>query len=140
MSQRLEILLDKFEIQELITAYAHAIDGQDFGALDDLFTADAQINYTASGGIKGGLEEIKPFLQGALPMFKATQHFVTNPLIKLADDTATSRSLLFNTMTMEQDSGSQTLLIGAWYNDELIRTDEGWRIAKRWQDLAFMQN
>lgn len=140
MSQRLEILLDKFEIQELITAYAHAIDGQDFGALDDLFTADAQIDYTASGGIKGGLEEIKPFLRGALPMFKATQHFVTNPLIKLAGDTATSRSLLFNTMTMEQDSGTQTLLIGAWYNDELIRTDEGWRIAKRWQDLAFMQN
>ena len=140
MSQRLEMLLDKFEIQELITAYAHAIDGQDFGALDDLFTADAQIDYTASGGIKGGLEEIKPFLRGALPMFKATQHFVTNPLIKLAGDTATSRSLLFNTMTMEQDSGTQTLLIGAWYNDELIRTDEGWRIAKRWQDLAFMQN
>ena len=134
------MLLDKFEIQELITAYAHAIDGQDFGALDDLFTADAQIDYTASGGIKGGLEEIKPFLRGALPMFKATQHFVTNPLIKLAGDTATSRSLLFNTMTMEQDSGTQTLLIGAWYNDELIRTDEGWRIAKRWQDLAFMQN
>ena len=122
MSQRLEILLDKFEIQELITAYAHAIDGQDFGALDDLFTADAQIDYTASGGIKGGLEEIKPFLQGALPMFKATQHFVTNPLIKLAGDTATSRSLLFNTMTMEQDSGSQTLLIGAWYNDCLLYT------------------
>ena len=73
-------------------------------------------------------------------MFKATQHFVTNPLIKLSGDTATSRSLLFNTMTMEQDSGSQTLLIGAWYNDELIRTDKGWRIAKRWQDLAFMQN
>jgi 3-phenylpropionate/cinnamic acid dioxygenase small subunit len=140
MSQRLNILLDKFEIQELLTAYAHAIDSRDFGLLDDLFTADADIDYTASGGIKGQLETIKPFLQGALPMFKATQHFVTNPLIKLSGDVATSRSLLFNTMTMKQDSGNRTLLIGAWYNDELIRTEEGWRIAKRWQDLAFLQN
>lgn len=140
MSQRLEIVLDKFEIQELLTAYAHAIDGRSFDMLDNLFTPDADIDYTASGGIKGRLEEIKPFLQGALPMFKATQHFVTNPLIKLDGDIATSRSLLFNTMTMEQDSGNQTLLIGAWYNDELVRTENGWRIAKRWQDLAFLQN
>ena len=140
MSERLNAIIDKFEIQELLTAYAHAIDSCALEELDDLFTEGAEIDYTATGGIKGSLEDIKPFLRSALPMFKATQHFVTNPLIVLSGDSATSRSLLFNTMTMEQDSGLQTLLIGAWYNDELVRTDAGWRIAKRSQDLAFMQN
>lgn len=140
MSERLNAIIDKFEIQELLTAYAHAIDGRALEALDDLFAEHAEIDYTATGGMKGGLEDIKPFLQSALPMFKTTQHFVTNPLITLSGDRATSRSLLFNTMTMEQESGLQTLLIGAWYNDQLVRTDAGWRIAKRTQDLAFMQN
>jgi len=140
MSARLEAILDKFEIQELLTAYAHAIDTRDFEALDNLFTADAEIDYSATGGIMGGLGEIKPFLQAMLPMFKASQHFVTNPLIKLSGEAATSRSLLFNPMTMERDGGLHTMFIGAWYVDDLVRTDKGWRIAKRRQELAYFHN
>jgi len=140
MSDRLESVLDKFEIQELLTAYAHAIDGRFFDALDDIFTPAAEIDYSATGGIKGGLADIKPFLQSTLPLFKASQHFVTNPLITLADETATSRSLLLNPMTMERDGGLHTLFIGAWYIDELVRTGKGWRINKRVQELAFFHN
>lgn len=140
MTARLETVLDKFEIQELLTAYAHAIDARDFEALDDIFTLDAEIDYSATGGIKGGLGEIKPFLQAMLPMFKASQHFVTNPLIKLNTDSASSRSLLFNPMTMEREGTLHTMFIGAWYVDDLIRSEEGWRISKRHQELAFFHN
>jgi len=140
MPTRLETILDKFEIQELLTAYAHVIDTRDFEALDDIFTMDAEIDYSATGGIKGGLGEIKPFLQAMLPMFKTSQHFVTNPLIKLTTDTATSRSLLFNPMTMEREDELHTMFIGAWYVDDLIRSEEGWRISKRRQEVAFFHN
>ena len=141
MLPRLETVLDKFEIQELLTAYAHAIDAREFDALDNLFMADAQIDYSATGGIKGGLAEIKPFLQAMLPMFKASQHFVTNPLIRLSGDRATSRSLLFNPMTMERDGGLHTMFIGAWYVDDLMRAGaDGWRISKRRQELAYFHN
>lgn len=140
MSARLQTLLEKFEIQELLTAYAHAIDARDFAALDQIFTLDAEIDYSATGGIKGGLGDIKPFLEAMLPLFKASQHFVTNPLIKLAGDSATCRSLLFNPMTMVREDGLHTLFIGAWYVDDLVRTGAGWRIAKRAQELAFFHN
>lgn len=140
MDKRLETILDKFEIQELLTAYAHAIDRRDIDALDDLFTSDAHIDYAATGGVSGGLSDIKPFLKSNLPLFKTSQHFVTNPLIKLAGDDATSRCLLLNPMTMERDGGAHTLFIGAWYIDELVRTEAGWRIAKRAQELAFFHN
>jgi len=140
MDARLAAMVDKFEIQELLTAYAHAIDRRDFDALDDLFMPNAQIDYSATGGIAGGLDQIKPFLESTLPMFKASQHFVTNPLIKLDGDKATSRCLLLNPMTMEREGGPHTLFIGAWYVDELMRGETGWRIAKRAQELAFFHN
>jgi len=140
MDARLAIMVDKFEIQELLTAYAHAIDNWDFDALDHIFTGDAQIDYSATGGISGGLDQIKPFLESTLPMFKASQYFVTNPLINLDGDTATSRCLLLNPMTMEREGGLHTLFIGAWYIDELVRGEGGWRIAKRAQELAFFHN
>lgn len=140
MSARLEIIADKFEIQEILTAYAHAIDGRDFDALDDLFTTDAEIDYSATGGMTGGLGEIKPFLASTLPLFKASQHFVTNPLIALSGDEASCKSLLLNPMTMEREEGPHTLFIGAWYVDHLVRTEAGWRIAKRRQELAFFHN
>ena len=140
MEARFETLADKFEIQELLTAYAHAIDQRDFEALDNMFTSNAVIDYSATGGIKGGLAEIKPFLRSTLPMFKASQHFVTNPLIKLTGDTAKSRCLLLNPMTMERDGGLHTMFIGAWYVDDLERTETGWRISNRAQELAFFHN
>lgn len=133
-------MVNKFEIQELLTAYAHAIDTRDIDALDHIFTPDAEIDYSATGGLVGGLAEIKPFLKSTLPMFKASQHYVTNPLITLSGAHATSRSLLFNPMTMAREDGPHTLFIGAWYLDELAHTDAGWRIEKRAQELAFFHN
>lgn len=138
--RRLEDIADKFEIQELLTAYAHAIDRRDINALDQMFTPDADIDYSVTGGIHGGLKEIKPFLETSLALFKASQHFVTNPLIRLDGDRATSRCLLFNPMVMDRDGAAHTLFIGAWYDDELVRTEDGWRISKRAQALAFFHN
>lgn len=140
MSARLETIADKFEIQEILTAYAHAIDERDFDKLDALFTADAEIDYSATGGIKGPIDQIKPFLASTLPLFKASQHFVTNPLIILSGDGANCKSLLLNPMTMEREGGAHTLFIGAWYIDDLVRTELGWRISKRRQELAFFHN
>ena len=39
-------LSDRFEIQDLLADYCHAIDSQNFSALDDIFTEDAIIDYT----------------------------------------------------------------------------------------------
>ncbi len=133
-------LSDRAEIQDLITAYCHAIDLRDWAALDAVFVPDADIDYSATGGIRGKLAEIKPFLEATLPLFKSTQHFVTNPLIRIDGNTATARSLLFNPVTMARDTGDHTLFIGAWYVDEFVRTPQGWRISSRRQEKSFFHN
>ncbi|MEM6410655.1 MAG: nuclear transport factor 2 family protein [Pseudomonadota bacterium] len=136
----LEELSDRFEIQELLSAYCHAIDGRDWNRLDLLFTDDAEIDYSATGGISGSLSEIKTFLDSTLPLFSASQHFVTNPDIRVDGETAHVRSLLFNPMTMEREGTPHTLFIGAWYIDELVKVSGEWRIRQRSQQLAYFHN
>lgn len=131
---------DRLEIQDLLNAYTHAIDGKDWDALNDIFTPDAEIDYSATGGIGGTLKEAKAFLEQVLPMFQSTQHFVTNPMIRVTGDTASCKSLLFNPVTMERDGSPHTFFVGAWYVDALVRTKAGWRIAKRHQELAYFHN
>lgn len=44
---------DRFEIEDLLKAYCHAIDRRDWDKLHDIFTDNAVIDYTQAGGEKG---------------------------------------------------------------------------------------
>lgn len=129
---------DRLEIQDLFTRYCYAIDDRDWDALDELFTPDARIDYTATGGSAGLLPEIKLWLAGALGACGMSQHMVSLPHLAISGDTATSRMILFNPMMMADAEGnSSTFFVGVWYHDTLVRTAEGWRIAERSQKLAY---
>ena len=60
-------LSDRFEIQDLCYRYAELIDSKDFESLrQDVFTADAHIDYSVFGGSVGGVAETIEFLKQAL--------------------------------------------------------------------------
>jgi len=133
-------LSDRFEIQDLLVAYTQAIDQKDFDALDDLFTEDAIIDYTEAGGAKGNLTEIKSYLARALEKFPSMQHMLGLPQIKIDGDRATARTLCFNPMVTEIDGDRNVFFVGLWYDDTLQRTDKGWRIATRSEDVSYFHN
>ena len=60
---------DRMEIADVVTRYTRAIDTGDWDRLDTVFTPDAQIDYTESGGIRAGFAEVKPWLAEMLPAF-----------------------------------------------------------------------
>lgn len=136
----LEQMADRLEIQDLLVRYCDAIDRKDFGALDDVFTPDAEIDYTATGGQKGDLTFIKEYLGRALEPFPMMQHMVGLPLITLEGDAARCRTILFNPMAVEKDGVREVFFVGAWYVDELVRTASGWRIRKRSEEGGFFHN
>ena len=72
-----QTLSDRIEIDDLLTTYTMAIDQGDWDALDRVFTPDAHIDYSATGGTVGPSREVKAWLAETLPMFSAMQHFVT---------------------------------------------------------------
>jgi ketosteroid isomerase-like protein len=136
----LQEISDRIEISDLIARYAHAIDEQDWDALDQVFTPDAVIDYTELGGAKGSRAETKEYLASAMPHFSAFQHLSATTKLDLHGDRASARTILFNPMVMDHEGESRTFFIGLWYVDELVRTADGWRIAHRRERKCWSHN
>ena len=124
---------DRLEIQQLLVDYATAIDQCRFDDLDRVFTPDAYIDYRAMGGIDGIFPQVKAWLAQVLPNFPAFAHLIGNSDIRLAGDAATGRTMCFTPMKLNDDGSGdgRVLFCALWYDDEFVRTAEGWRIARR---------
>jgi hypothetical protein len=137
---------DRFEIQQLLIDYSTAIDRRRFDDLDQVFTPDAFIDYSAMGGISGPFAEVKAWLAEILPNFPAYNHMLGNFDVRIdytgdsdagaVGDTARSRTICFNPMVLGGDK-NQIMFCGLWYDDEFRRTDDGWRMTKRVEDKTF---
>jgi len=126
------------EIQGILTLYCTSLDSKQYDGLDSVFTSDAFIDYTASGGTKGQFPEVKAWLEEVLALFSMTQHVVANFDIKVSGDTATSRCVFYNPMRFKTPEEKMPMFfVGGYYNDKLIRTTDGWRITERIEDLAW---
>ncbi len=130
---------DRFEINDLLTRYTVAIDTKDWNLLDRCFVPDAQLDYTSAGGVKGAYPEVRKWLEAALAPFPVTVHYITNSVVELAGDAAKARTAVYNPMGFQNKDGSMHYFnVGAYYVDDLVRTDEGWRIKTRTEQTAFM--
>jgi hypothetical protein len=131
-------LSDRLDIQDLITAYSYAIDFHEWSELDEIFTPDATLDFTATGGEAGPLAMVKDWLARTLTMFAGHQHLVATSSIALDGDRATGRSVCHNPMYLDVDGRQQVLFVGLWYEDEFVRTALGWRICSRRQRIGYM--
>jgi hypothetical protein len=135
----LEEISDRLEIQQLLVAYSTAIDTRRFDDLDQVFTPNAYIDYRAMGGIDGQFPDVKKWLSEILPNFPAYSHLIGNFDVRVTrdttGDTAKSRILCFNPMVLGDDG--QVLFCGLWYDDEFVRTADGWRMTSRVETKCF---
>jgi len=133
---------DRWEIQQLVVDYSTAIDRRRFDDLDAVFTPDAYIDYTALGGIEGRYPQVKAWLAEVLPNFPMYAHMLGNFSVRIDGDTASSRTVCFNPMVLGGDSGEkgpQVMFCGLWYDDEFLRTAEGWRMTRRVETKCFQK-
>ena len=131
---------DRLEINDLLVRYTRAIDDKDWTLLDTVFTPDADVDYTSSGGIAGKYPEAREWLGKALAAFPITIHAITNSTVTLSGDTATGSTLVNNPMVFPNPEGGQTqFTVWAWYVDDFVRTVDGWRIAKRREDQVLLE-
>lgn len=136
----LQYLVDRRKIEDLMISYCNAIDQHDWNALDDIFAVNAEIDYTALGGPKDNLQEIKKFLDESLPRFKHKQHIITNMQVSLNGDRATGRTCCINPMGMPEGENVRNLIFWLWYIDDFVRTADGWRIQKRREEFSHADN
>jgi 3-phenylpropionate/cinnamic acid dioxygenase small subunit len=135
MALSIQELSDRIEISDLLTRYTSAIDGKDWGLLDTCFQPDADVDYVSSGGIAGKYPEVRAWLEKALSIFPVTVHAISNSEIELDGDRAKGRTLVSNPMCLRDGEGNENIFtVYAYYHDDLVRTDAGWRIAKRFEE------
>jgi len=137
----LQELSDQAELKRLVVSYSYAIDEREFEKLDQVFTPDAQIDYTAMGGISGTYPIVKAWLGPALSHFPGFMHFIGNCEFDVTGDEATGKVACFNPMVVPKpEGGSDTMFLGFWYIDHYRRTSQGWRITQRVERKSYEFN
>jgi len=140
MTMTLQQLSDRQEIQDLMVNYCYAVDRKQWDALDEVFTADAVIDYSEMVGFRGNLVETKAFLQASLPQLVAYQHSISTSQIRFEGDTAHGRTLCQNPMVIDANGQKQVMFVGLWYRDVFVRTESGWRIRERYEERCYLHN
>lgn len=125
---------DRLEIPATLTRYSTGLDtpGRDFSQWKFAFTPDAVfVNWNGPGSTMNAAE-MQDFLTKDDPVH-SSQHLLTNIVITdLGDDTARTRSEYLHVgvhRTRDADRANW-IFKGGYYEDELVRTPEGWRIAR----------
>jgi 3-phenylpropionate/cinnamic acid dioxygenase small subunit len=136
---RLQAIEDRLEIHELLNRYARMVDRREWQLMDQVFAPGATIDYRSTGGMAGPYRETLEWLDRALAPWPLNLHFITNVSIELDGDRATSRCYFHAPMGREESAGQQRVITNAgYYDDELVRNPEGWRIAKRHCEQTIM--
>jgi len=133
---------DRLEINELMYRYGLAVDRQDMDLYRGLFTADAVIDYTDSGGMRTGVDATIEWLAKGLAHFAGLHHNMTNHVVEIEGATAKSCTYFLAFHATPEAGGENVITMGGFYQDRLARTPNGWRIAERielgvWIDDAF---
>ncbi len=138
----LQEISDRLEIQDLLVRYSHAVDTMNWDLYEQVFTPDAFIDYTCFGGPKGNVKEIRAFLEMAMPNFKSFQHMIANTMLEFIDEnTVKGRTICHNPMVMDAGNGKEHVFYcGLWYVDEIVRTDQGWKIKSRVEERSYTHN
>jgi uncharacterized protein (TIGR02246 family) len=116
------------EIADVLVRYATGIDTRDWDLFRTCFTPDCLAEY-ADIGTWEGVDAITDFMIESHAGMGHTMHRITNQAISAHVDGATARSYV-DAILMAVDGESGMNAVG-FYDDRLVRTDGGWRIAHR---------
>ena len=135
----LQEMSNRLEITDVLIRYTRAIDSHEWDRLDAVFTPDAQIDYTESGGIAGAFPEIKPWLAEVLPaFFRTMMHTLGQVEVTLRGDKADVTAYFHNPMTMGDGAGGEKVVeIGGLYHHTMARTPDGWRSRKLHEQVVW---
>src|SRR3954452_24336293 len=85
----LQEISDRMEIEGALIRYTRGIDSGEWDLLDTVFTPDAEIDYTESGGIADTYPTVKAWLAEVLPaFFPKRMHSLAQIAITLDGDDA----------------------------------------------------
>jgi hypothetical protein len=129
-------IADELDVQRVLYEYAWACDNGDWNRLRSVFTADAHLDYSSTGGPVGQREEIVGWLQESLRQLTTIQHVVSNFQIDVDGDYAGGRAMF---LTSARIPGlADMLTTGGYYDLAFRRESDGWKIERLVEDNRWM--
>ncbi|MDB5431471.1 MAG: hypothetical protein JWP35_2587 [Caulobacter sp.] len=130
-----QTLWDKHLIEQVYFRYCEVIDSKDFNRLDEVFIPEAVGDYrSANGHLDPNLASLVARLKvgmGPQSDCGATHHNVLNIRLEIDGDRAVGRAN-FHAMHRGANGHDGALYVcGGQYDDQWVRTPDGWRIAHR---------
>jgi hypothetical protein len=124
-------LADLAEIREVLSRYARAFSGRDIDLMDNVFSPDAMIDYSAIGGSRAPWPETKQWLRPMVMDVELFLLYVGDVYPTFAPDRNAAEVETTWHGVFVATADAVPLLIYGSYLDQFVRTAEGWRIADR---------
>lgn len=138
-------LIDKDAIAQVYVRYCEIVDSKDFDRMDEVFTEDVVGDYTQALG-PGVISPNRASLIASMhanlgPQSNcgATHHNVLNFRIHPAGDTATAKVHYYAVHRGRAAQDGALYSMWGQYADDLVRTDAGWRVARRVYTVALTE-
>lgn len=126
---------DKGQIAEVLIRYATGIDSKDWPLLRSCWTEDVYADYGEVGRFSGA-DAITDLMKQLHSAMGPTFHRLTNFAITVDGERATARSYVHAVLQAIPDDAASWVEALGHYDDELVRTPDGWRIARRATNIA----
>ena len=129
MNDRIQMMLDHFEIREVLEAYVHACDRSDLDAVKDVYWEDS---FDHHGPIAGpGFQFATDCLNSLNQYWTSCTHMLGQSRIRVEGDLAGAETYYFASLTRDQDGTAMLDLQVGRYIDVLERRGGVWRIKDR---------
>jgi hypothetical protein len=122
LEAKLQWLIDRAQISDLLHSFARALDTRDVAAYVDNFAADGYIELPSFAMRRDEMFERVP---KSLARYSATHHLSCNHQITIDGDTAQSRSYLQAVHVGAKPTEHWDA--GGWYDCSYRRTTAGWK-------------
>jgi ketosteroid isomerase-like protein len=126
LEARVQWIEDYLAIRELTARYNHTFDDGDAEAFADCWTEDGRMTHEVPGS-HGGREE---FIASCKLYDGGVIHQTSDPIITIDGDTAT-QDCSFQVWTRLKDRSANEPFMTGRYQDELVRTPDGWKFHRR---------
>ncbi len=130
---RIQRLIDKSEIRDVLARYARGIDRADAGLLKSCYHADAIEEH--AGNYDGNAHE---YIDGVIPrvmQMGAMQHLLGSSHIDFEGDTAYVETYVWTFVRFQDNGRDVDTFTGGRLMDRFEKRDDEWKIAHRWTIL-----
>lgn len=125
---RLQALLDKQDIHEVMMRYCRAVDRMDIDLLKTCYWPDARDDH---GPFKGSATEFFGIVENLSDPYSFSQHLICNEFVELDGDSARSESYFVMPAGTESEGERKIWILAGRYIDRFERRNGEWRIADR---------